>query len=184
MPNASICINKKPIGATCPVYIIAELSANHNQDFNEAVKLIHAATEAGANAVKIQTYTPDTLTLKCNNDYFRIGTGTQWEGKNLYELYGEAYTPWEWQPKLQKIANDTGLDFFSTPFDPTSVEFLQQMDVPAFKIASFEIVDIPLIQQIARTGNRSSCQPAWHPWRKLKKQLTPSDMRATIRLPS
>ena len=153
-------------------------------EFQRSNKPIHAATEAGANAVKIQTYTPDTLTIKCNNEYFRICKGTQWEGKNLYELYSEAYTPWEWQPELQKIANDLGLDFFSTPFDPTSVEFLQQMDVPAFKIASFEIVDIPLIQQIARPGNRSSCRPAWHPWRKLKKQLTPSDMRATIRLPS
>lgn len=139
-------------GSWRPVYIIAELSANHNQNFNEAVNLIHAAKAAGADAVKIQTYTPDTVTLNCRNEYFQIGKGTQWEGKNLYELYGEAYTPWEWQPELQKIANETGLDFFSTPFDPTSVDFLERMDVPAYKIASFEIVDIPLVRKIARTG--------------------------------
>ncbi|MFA4823710.1 MAG: pseudaminic acid synthase [Methanoregula sp.] len=145
-------INAKRIGHGHRVYIIAELSANHNQDFNEAVKLIYAAKEAGADAVKIQTYTPDTLTIECNNEYFRIGKGTQWEGKNLHDLYGEAYTPWEWQPKLQKIALAAGLHFFSTPFDPSSVDFLQQMDVPVYKIASFEIVDIPLIQRIARVG--------------------------------
>jgi pseudaminic acid synthase len=147
-----IQIGVKEIGALSPVYIIAELSANHNQDFNEAVKLIHAAKEAGADAVKIQTYTPDTLTIKCNNEYFRIRKGTLWEGKNLHDLYGEAYTPWEWQPKLQEIAQEAGLVFFSTPFDPSSVDFLQHMDVPVYKIASFEIVDIPLIQRIARVG--------------------------------
>lgn len=150
--NSMIKIGEKVIGALSPVYIIAELSANHNQDFNEAVTLIHAAKEAGADAVKIQTYTPDTLTIKCNNEYFQIGKGTQWEGKNLHDLYGEAYTPWEWQPKLQEIAQEAGLDFFSTPFDPSSVDFLQQMDVLAYKIASFEIVDISLIQKIARAG--------------------------------
>jgi pseudaminic acid synthase len=145
-------IQDTKIGSGEPVYIIAELSANHNQNFEKAVELIHAAKESGANAVKIQTYTADTLTIDCHNKYFRIGKGTRWEGKNLYELYGEAYTPWDWQPKLQKIAKNLDLDFFSTPFDPTSVEFLQHMDVPAFKIASFEIVDIPLIRIIARTG--------------------------------
>jgi pseudaminic acid synthase len=150
--SSMILLGECEIGPQSPVYIIAELSANHNQDFEEAVTLIHAAKEAGADAVKIQTYTPDTITINCSNDYFRIGKGTQWEGKNLYDLYGEAYTPWEWQPKLQKIANEIDLDFFSTPFDPTSVEFLQKMDIPAYKIASFEIVDIPLIQQIARIG--------------------------------
>ncbi|WML68416.1 MAG: pseudaminic acid synthase [Methanoregula sp. SKADARSKE-2] len=145
-------IGKSDIGPHLPVYIIAELSANHYQNFEEAVRLIHAAKDAGADAVKIQTYTPDTLTINCTNDYFRIGKGTQWEGRNLYDLYGEAYTPWDWQPKLQQIAHEIGLDFFSTPFDPSSVEFLVKMDVPAYKIASFEIVDIPLIQMIARTG--------------------------------
>lgn len=140
------------IGPGNRVYIIAELSANHNQDFHEAEKLVHAAKEAGADAVKIQTYTADTLTLNCTNEFFHIGKGTQWEGKTLYDLYGEAYTPWDWQPELQAIANSIGLDFFSTPFDPTAVDFLQKMNVPAYKIASFEIVDIPLIRTIARTG--------------------------------
>jgi pseudaminic acid synthase len=150
--NSGIRIGEREIGPHCPVYVIAELSANHNQDFGEAVKLVHAAKESGADAVKIQTYTPDTITIDCINKYFQIGTGTQWEGENLYELYGEAYTPWDWQPKLQKIANDIGLDFFSTPFDPTAVEFLEKMKIPVYKIASFELVDIPLIRMIARTG--------------------------------
>lgn len=145
-------IGKHTIGPGNPVYIIAELSANHNQDFREAEKLIHAAKAAGADAVKIQTYTPDTLTLNCTNEYFQIGKGTQWEGKNLYQLYGDAYTPWDWQPDLKRIANSVGLDLFSTPFDSTSVDFLKKLDLPAYKIASFEIVDIPLIRLIARTG--------------------------------
>jgi len=145
-------INSRAIGNGQIVYIIAELSANHNQDFNQAVKLIHAAKESGADAVKLQTYTPDTLTINCDNNYFGIGKGTIWEGKNLYSLYKEAYTPWEWQPNLKKIANDLGMDLFSTPFDSSSVDFLESMDVPAYKVASFEIVDIPQIQKIARTG--------------------------------
>lgn len=135
-----------------PVYIIAELSANHNQDFNQAVQLIKAAKEAGADAIKLQTYTPDTMTIDCDNEYFRIGKGTIWEGKTLYQLYKEAYTPWEWQPKLKEIANELGKDLFSTPFDKTAVDFLEKMDVPAYKIASFELVDIPLIQYVAQTG--------------------------------
>jgi pseudaminic acid synthase len=148
----AIQLGQKKIGTLYPVYIIAEISANHNQDFNQAVDLIKSANDAGADAVKIQTYTPDTLTINCDNEYFTIGKGTIWEGKNLYDLYNEAYTPWEWQPELKKIANNLGLDFFSTPFDSTSVDFLEKMDVPAYKIASFEIIDIPLIQKIASTG--------------------------------
>ena len=147
-----IIIGDRIISENTPVYIIAELSANHNQDFDEAVKLIRTAKEAGADAVKLQTYTPDTMTIDCNNEYFHIGKGTIWEGKNLYDLYGEAYTPWEWQPKLKEIANNLGLDLFSSPFDKTAVDFLEIMNVPAYKIASFELVDIPLIQYIARTG--------------------------------
>ncbi len=147
-----ISINGRCIGNDFPVYIIAELSANHNQNFDRAVKLVHAAKEVGADAVKLQTYTPDTLTIDCDNDYFKIGKGTIWEGKNLYELYCEAYTPWEWQPKLMKISNDLGMDLFSTPFDYTAVDFLENMDVPAYKIASFELVDIPLLRKIAQTG--------------------------------
>jgi N-acetylneuraminate synthase len=147
-----ISIDKKQIGTKHPVWIIAELSANHNQDFDQAVHLIKAAREAGADAIKLQTYTPDTMTIDCDNEYFRIGKGTIWEGKDLYELYKEAYTPWEWQPKLKEIANDLGMDLFSTPFDKTAVDFLEKMKVPAHKIASFELVDIPLIQYVAQTG--------------------------------
>jgi sialic acid synthase SpsE len=145
-------IGDRQIGPGLPTYVIAEMSANHHQDFAQAVKIIEAAKEAGADAVKLQTYTPDTLTIDCNSNCFQIGKGTIWEGKNLYKLYGEAYTPWDWQPKLKKIANELGLDCFSTPFDTSAVEFLERMDAPAHKIASFEIVDIPLIQRVARTG--------------------------------
>jgi len=146
--NEHIVINKRQISKGKPSYIIAEMSANHNQDFNQAVRIIEAAKEAGADAVKLQTYTPDTITIDCDNDYFRI-KGTIWEGKNLYDLYGEVYTPWEWQPKLKEIANDLGMDLFSTPFDHTAVDFLEKMDVPVYKVASFELVDILLLRRIA-----------------------------------
>ena len=144
-------IGDRKIGDNHPVYIIAEMSANHNQDFEQAVKIIHAAKEAGADAIKVQTYTPDTITLDCDNDYFRI-KGTIWEGRNLYDLYREAYTPWEWQPKLKQTADKLGLDFFSTPFDHTAVDFLEEMDVLAYKVASLELVDLPLLRKIAKTG--------------------------------
>ena len=144
--------NSLSIGKAHPVYIIAEMSANHGQSYDEAVRIIRAAREAGADAVKLQTYTPDTLTIDCDNEYFRIGKGTIWEGRTLYELYKEAYTPWEWQPELKIIANDLGMALFSTPFDKTAVDFLEKMDIPCYKIASFEIVDTPLIRYIAQTG--------------------------------
>lgn len=147
-----LIIGNHKIGDNHPVYIIAEMSANHNQDFEQAVGIIHAAKAAGADAIKIQTYTPDTITIDCDNEYFRIGKGTIWEGQTLYNLYKEAYTPWEWQPKLKKIANSIGLDLFSSPFDYTAVDFLEKMDVPAYKIASPEIIDTPLINYIAKTG--------------------------------
>lgn len=150
--NSYIEINGRQIGIGKPVYLVAEISANHNQDFDEGVKIIKAAKEAGADAIKLQTYTADRLTIDCDNQYFRIGKGTIWEGKTLYDLYKEAYTPWEWQPRLKKIANDLGMDLFSTPFDTTAVDFLQKMDVPAYKIASFELVDIPLIRYVATAG--------------------------------
>jgi len=140
------------IGWGEPVYIVAELSANHNQDFEQAVALIHAAKEAGADAVKLQTYTADTLTIQSDKEYFRVSGGTLWDGHTLYDLYSEAYTPWEWQTKLKEIADDIGIDLFSTAFDPTAVDFLEQMGVPVHKVASFEIVDIPLIEKMARTG--------------------------------
>jgi N-acetylneuraminate synthase len=146
-----ININNRYLGKGQSVYIIAEMSANHNQDFNQAVKIIESAKEAGADAIKLQTYRPDTITIDCDNDYFRI-KGTIWKGKNLYELYREAYTPWEWQPRLKKIANNLGMDLFSTPFDHTAVDFLENMNVPAYKVASFELVDIPLLCKIAQTG--------------------------------
>ena len=149
--NESIVINSRQISKGKATYIIAEMSGNHNQDFNQAVKIIEAAKEAGADAVKLQTYTPDTITIDCDNEFFRI-KGTIWEGKTLYDLYREAYTPWEWQPQLKKIANDLGMDLFSTPFDHTAVDFLEKMDVPVYKVASFELVDLPLLRKIAQTG--------------------------------
>lgn len=145
-------INGRRIGKGYPTYIIAEMSANHNQDFQKAVRIIEAAKKAGADALKLQTYTPDTLTIKCNNEHFQIGKGTLWEGQNFYDLYGEAFTPWDWQPKLKEIANQLGLDLFSSPFDDSAVDFLEEMHVPVYKIASFEIVDLPLLRKIAQTG--------------------------------
>jgi len=143
-------IGNSIISDNSKVFIIAELSANHNQNFDIAVKTIKAAKESGADAIKIQTYTPDTITLDCKNDYFKINQGTIWDGKYLYDLYKEAYTPWDWQPELKRIAESEGLIFFSTPFDFTAVDFLEKMNVPAYKIASFEITDIPLIEYIAQ----------------------------------
>jgi N-acetylneuraminate synthase len=146
-----IHINRHSIGANEGVYIIAEVSANHGHDFDQAVKIIQAAQSAGADAIKLQTYTPDTLTIDCDNEYFRI-KGTIWEGRNLYDLYGEAYTPWDWQPKLKEIAEGLGMDLFSTPFDATAVDFLEKMSVQAYKVASFEVVDLPLLRKIGKTG--------------------------------
>jgi len=147
-----IRIGNKKIGDNSPVFIIAELSANHNQQYDYAVETIKAAREAGADAIKLQTYTPDTITMDCDNEYFQIRQGTIWDGKTLYKLYREAYTPWEWQPKLKRLAEDLGLLCFSSPFDNTAVDFLEDMNVPAYKVASFEITDIPLIEYIASKG--------------------------------
>jgi len=147
-----LTINGRKIGPGQPVYVIAELSANHNQSFEQALRLVRAARNAGADAIKLQTYTPDTLTIACDKDEFRIGNGSLWQGRTLYDLYAEAYMPWEWQPKLQRAARDLGMDLFSSPFDATAVDFLEQMDVPAYKIASFEIVDLALIRRVAATG--------------------------------
>jgi len=147
-----IKIGKRRIGPGCPVYCIAEVSANHNQEFSQAIRIIEAAKEAGADAVKLQTYTPDTMTIESQQEHFRVGGGTLWDGRTLYELYGEAYTPWDWQPKLKKAANDLDMDLFSSAFDDTAVDFLENMGVPAHKLASFELVDIPLLRKMARTG--------------------------------
>lgn len=145
-------IGSRKVGSGYPVYIIAELSANHRQQFDEAVKLVKAAKEAGADAVKLQTYTPDTMTIESEAPQFQIDGGTPWDGKTEYELYAEAYMPWEWQPKLKKLADDLAIDLFSTPFDKTAVDFLEEINIPVYKVASFEIVDIPLIEYIASKG--------------------------------
>ncbi|WP_333786687.1 pseudaminic acid synthase [Methanomethylovorans sp.] len=147
-----IKIGKRNIGNDNPVFIIAELSANHLQNFDLAVDTIKAIKESGADAVKLQTYTPDTITIDSDNEYFQIKQDTLWDGKTLYELYKEAYTPWEWQPKLKELAEELGLIVFSSPFDRTAVDFLEEMNVPAYKVASFEITDIPLIEYIASKG--------------------------------
>jgi len=148
----SINFNGFEIGEKSSTFIIAELSANHGHDINIAKETIKAAKEAGANAIKIQTYTADTLTIDCDNDYFKISGGTIWDGRTLYDLYSEAYTPWEWQKELMEYTNELGLTFFSTPFDKTAVDFLEELNVPGYKVASFEIMDIPLIEYIASKG--------------------------------
>lgn len=138
------------ISESSPTFVIAEMSANHNMDFDRAVAIMQAAKDAGADAIKIQTYTADTITLDCDDPCFQITQGTLWDGTTLHKLYQTAYTPWEWQPKLKEIAESMGLVFFSSPFDLTAVDFLEEMDVPAYKIASFEINDIPMIRKIAK----------------------------------
>ena len=144
-------INGRQIGPGNRTYIVAEMSCNHNQRFEDAAKIIEAAKQAGADAVKLQTYTPDTLTIDCDNEFFRI-QGTLWQGQKLHELYRQTFTPWEWQPRLKAMANSVGLDLFSAPFDESAVDFLETMNVPAYKISSFEIVDLPLIKKVAQTG--------------------------------
>lgn len=145
-------INGRRISSSDPVYIVAELSANHCQNFEQAVKLIKAAKEAGADAVKLQTYTPETMTVKNKREEFYLKNGTLWDGQHLYDLYAKAHLPWDWLPELKIIAEESGLDFFSTAFDPTAVDFLEKIGVPIHKIASFEIVDLPLIEKMAKTG--------------------------------
>lgn len=130
------------------VYVIAEMSANHAGSLENALEIVRKAKESGADCIKIQTYTADTLTIKCDNEYFKINKGL-WEGYTLHDLYGEAYTPWEWQASIKEEAERIGLDFLSTPFDKTSVDFLEELGMEFYKIASFEIVDIPLIEYIA-----------------------------------
>lgn len=148
----SLKIGSHIISEDTPTFIIAELSANHNQDYDVAVESIKSIKECGADAVKLQTYTADTITIDSDKDYFKIQQGTIWDGTTLYKLYQKAFTPWEWQPKLKKLAEELGLICFSSPFDKSAVDFLEKMDVPAYKIASFEIVDIPLIEYTASKG--------------------------------
>lgn len=147
-----LTIGTRRIGPGHPVYVVAEISANHGQDLNLAVSLIRAAEAAGADAVKFQTYTPDTLTLPSGTRPFRIEGGTPWDGRTLYDLYEESHTPWEWFPRLAAEAGAAGLEWFSSAFDPTAIDLLTDLEVPAHKVASFEIVDLPLIDSMARTG--------------------------------
>ena len=149
--EGTIRIGERVIGSGEPVYIIAEMSANHAGSLAHAKEIIHAARESGADCVKIQTYTADTMTIDCRNPYFNITEGT-WKGENLYGLYQKAYTPWEWQAELKEEAHKAGIDFFSTPFDHTSVDFLESIGMEFYKIASFELVDIPLIRYVASKG--------------------------------
>ncbi|MNR75303.1 Pseudaminic acid synthase [compost metagenome] len=144
-------INGRVIGPGHPTYIIAELSANHHHSLERAIKHMEAAKAAGADAVKLQTYTADTMTIDCDAPPFQI-KGTQWDGRTLYDLYAEAHTPWDWHYRLKAVADDLGLDLFSTPFDASAVDFLLELGVPAIKVASFELVDVPLLRRVARTG--------------------------------
>jgi len=144
-------IGKFEINSNSKVFIIAELSANHNGSIDIAIETVRAAKRSGADCIKLQTYTADTITIDCDKDDFIID-GTIWEGRNLHSLYEEAYLPWEWHKKIMEVAKEEGLICFSSPFDSTSVEFLERLNVPAYKIASFEITDIPLIELVASKG--------------------------------
>jgi pseudaminic acid synthase len=145
-----LIMNKSALMPHC--YIIAEISANHNGSLDTALEMVRIASESGADAVKIQTYTADTLTLECDNEYFRISGGTLWDGMTLHKLYQQAYTPWEWHEAIFAEAKRVGIDCFSTPFDETAVDFLEQFDPPYHKIASFELVHHPLLKKVAATG--------------------------------
>ena len=150
--TSSITINGRRIGTGEPVYVIAEVSANHNQHYEAAERLVDAAAAAGADAVKLQTYTADTITIDSDAPSFRPSSGSLWEGTTLYALYQQATTPWDWQPRLKARAEALGMDCFSSPFDPGAVDFLVEMGVPAMKVASFELVDLPLVRRMAATG--------------------------------
>ncbi len=148
----SIWIRKREVGRGRPAYIIAEMSANHNGDLATAEAIIREAKKAGADAVKLQTYTADTMTIDASTPPFIINKGTAWDGRSLYDLYREAATPWEWHKRLKAVADDVGIDLFSTPFDGKAIELLESLDVPAYKVASFELIDHGLLRLIAAPG--------------------------------
>lgn len=150
MESTQLNIKGTLISKDCPPYIIAEMSANHNGSIERAIKIIESAKKCGANAIKIQTYTPDTITLNSTKEDFMISGGL-WDGRSLYDLYKEAHLPWEWHKELFNFANEIGITIFSSPFDFTAVDFLESLDAPAYKVASFEATDIPLIEYIAST---------------------------------
>jgi pseudaminic acid synthase len=147
----AIYINGRRIASDCPPYIIAEMSANHNGSIDNALRIIDAAHKAGADAVKLQTYRPDTITIDCDREEFRISGGL-WDGRTLFDLYQEAHMPWDWHAPLFEHARKIGITIFSSPFDTTAVDLLEDLNVPAYKIASFEVVDLPLIRYVASTG--------------------------------
>lgn len=150
--RAEIEIDGRAIGPGHAPYVVAEMSANHGGSLDHAVRLIRTAKECGADAVKLQTYTPATMTIDCDRPEFLVGEGSPWTGRRLYELYGEAHTPWEWHEDLFQAAHDAGITVFSTPFDASAVDLLEGLGAPAHKIASFELVDLPLIRRVALTG--------------------------------
>lgn len=146
-----VTIGDRVIGPGQPAYLVAELSANHRQSFDEAAALVRLAAESGADAVKLQTYTADSMTISADTPWLTVPEGTPWAGRRLHDLYEEAHTPWEWQPRLREVALELGLELFSSAFDSASIAFLEKMDVPAYKVASFEIVDHGLIAEMANT---------------------------------
>jgi pseudaminic acid synthase len=151
--NPEIRIAGRPIGRAAEPFIIAEMSGNHNQSLERALAIVEAAAAAGAHALKLQTYTADTMTLDLNEREFRVSAeNSLWQGKSLYQLYGEAHTPWDWHAAIFQRARELGIVAFSTPFDATSVDFLEQLETPCYKIASFENTDLPLIRRVAATG--------------------------------
>jgi len=177
-----ITINDRLIGPGRPVYVVAELSGNHHQKYDQAVRILQAAKAAGADAIKLQTADPDTLTLDSEASCFVVRGGTLWDGRTLYDLYKEVCTPWEWHPKLKVVACDLGLDFFSSPYDVAAVDFLEDLGVPAYKIASSEIVDIPLIRKVSGTGKPIIISTGMATVEEIKEAITAARQAGTEQL--